>query len=159
MTVPNDVNPVALLGNYSGVSSRLVTVLEGITGYAGPGITVTYKIGCPLQGNKINPIDWASGVARYADVTVAVMGRDSTVEGEEGDAIFSDNYGDLSDLDLPREQIEYLRRIKEIGKPLVVVLLSGAPVCSPELEELADAIVNAWYSRPRRGERFGLVSL
>ncbi|ADN02334.1 glycoside hydrolase family 3 N-terminal domain-containing protein [Spirochaeta thermophila] len=157
VTGPNAANPVALLGNYAGVSSRLVTVLEGITGYAGPGITVTYKIGCPLQGNKINPIDWASGVARYADVTVAVMGRDSAVEGEEGDAIFSDNYGDLSDLNLSREQIDYLRRIKEIGKPLVVVLLSGAPVCSPELEELADAIVYAWYPGEEGGNAIARV--
>ena len=145
VTGPNATNLDALLGNYAGVSSTLISVLEAVVREAGPEITVTYKKGCPLSGKRINPNDWASGVSKYADVTIAVMGRDISVEGEEGDAILSPTFGDFEDLDLDEEQLAYLRRLKENGKPLVVVLMGGAPICSPELHELADAIIMAWY--------------
>jgi beta-glucosidase len=145
VTGPNATNCDALLGNYAGVSSKLRTVLEAIVEEAGPEITVTYKKGCPLAERRINPNDWASGVTKYADVTIAVMGRDISVEGEEGDAILSPTFGDFEDLNLNEEQLSYLRKLKESGKPLVVVLMGGAPICSPELHEIADAILMAWY--------------
>lgn len=145
VTGPNAANIQALLGNYAGVSSRLVTVLEGVTGEAGPGITVAYKVGVPLHGKKINPNDWATGVARYADVTIAVLGRDTTVEGEEGDAIFSDNYADLKELEITEEQLEYLKKLKSMEKPVIAVILAGSPVSSPELYEVADAVLYGWY--------------
>ncbi|MEM5948470.1 glycoside hydrolase family 3 N-terminal domain-containing protein [Spirochaetia bacterium 38H-sp] len=145
VTGPNAANVQALLGNYSGVSSRLVTILEGITGEAGPAISISYKVGVPLHGKKINPNDWATGVARYTDVTIAVLGRDTTVEGEEGDAIFSDNYADLKELEITEEQLEYLRKLKSMGKPVIAVILAGSPVSSPELYELADAVLYGWY--------------
>ncbi|AEJ18761.1 glycoside hydrolase family 3 N-terminal domain-containing protein [Gracilinema caldarium] len=145
VTGPNATNSDALLGNYAGVSSRLLTVLEAIVEEAGPEITVTYKKGCPLAERRVNPNDWASGVTKYADVTIAVMGRDTSVEGEEGDAILSSTYGDFEDLNLNDEQLSYLHKLKESGKPLIVVLMGGAPICSPELHEIADAILVAWY--------------
>ncbi|MEW6565268.1 MAG: glycoside hydrolase family 3 N-terminal domain-containing protein [Spirochaetota bacterium] len=145
VTGPNATNIDALLGNYAGVSSNLQTILEAVVKEAGPEITVTYKKGCPLAEKRINPNDWASGVTKYADVTIAVVGRDISLEGEEGDAILSSTYGDFEDLDLSDEQLTYLQRLKESGKPLVVVLMGGAPICSPRLHELADAILMAWY--------------
>ncbi|TCW62089.1 glycoside hydrolase family 3 N-terminal domain-containing protein [Treponema sp. J25] len=157
VTGPNATNIDALLGNYAGVSSKLKTVLEGIVEAAGPEITVCYKKGCPLAEKRINPNDWASGVTKYADVTIAVMGRDISVEGEEGDAILSPTYGDFEDLNLSEEQLNYLRRLKEGGKPLVVVLLGGAPICSPELHELADAILMAWYPGQAGGDAVARV--
>ncbi|WP_304223188.1 glycoside hydrolase family 3 N-terminal domain-containing protein [Gracilinema caldarium] len=157
VTGPNATNTDALLGNYAGVSSKLRTVLEGIVAEAGPEITVTYKKGCPLAERRINPNDWASGVTKYADVTIAVMGRDISVEGEEGDAILSPTFGDFEDLDLSAEQLEYLRRLKEGGKPLVVILMGGAPICSPELHDLADAIIMAWYPGQAGGEAIARI--
>lgn len=145
VTGPNATNIDALLGNYAGVSSNLQTILEAVVKEAGPEITVTYKKGCPLAEKRINPNDWASGVTKYADVTIAVVGRDISLEGEEGDAILSSTYGDFEDLDLSDEQLTYLQRLKESRKPLVVVLMGGAPICSPRLHELADAILMAWY--------------
>ncbi|MFH0759679.1 MAG: glycoside hydrolase family 3 C-terminal domain-containing protein [Bacteroidota bacterium] len=54
--------------------------------------------------------------------------------------------GDRYDLNLPRNQINFLKSLKkENEKPLIVVVTGGSPITMPEVDELADAIVWVWY--------------
>jgi beta-glucosidase len=133
----------ALLGNYYGINDRLVTVLEGIVGRAPEGTTVEYRLGCLLDQETRNPIDWATGEAKGADVTVAVLGLTGMFEGEEGESLLTAAQGDKETLDLPACQLEFLRKLREAGKPLVLVLTGGSPVIVPD--DLADAILWIWY--------------
>ena len=138
----------ALLGNYYGVSSRLVSVLEGIAARSdGPGaIKVSYSLSAyPTR----LPQALQLGESWGADVVVACLGIDGTIEGEEGDAVDSDQNGDRLRIELPLAQEQLLRRLREMGRPVVLLLFGGAPVAVDPT--LADAIL--WVGYP--GEEGG----
>jgi beta-glucosidase len=48
-------------------------------------------------------------------------------------------------LRLPENQLDYLQKMRANAKKLVVVLLGGSPIAIPEVHELADAVLFAWY--------------
>jgi beta-glucosidase len=128
------------------MSQKLVNILEGITSRVSAGTTVDYRMGALEYWESVNPIDWVTGGAREAEATIAVMGISQLLEGEEGESLASPSKGDRLDLNLPENQMKYLRALREgHDKPLVVVLTGGSPITMLELEEIADAIVWAWY--------------
>ena len=53
--------------------------------------------------------------------------------------------GDRTSLDLPAPQQRLLERIVALGKPTVLVLLSGSAVAVPWAHEHVPAILEAWY--------------
>jgi beta-glucosidase len=66
---------------------------------------------------------------RYSPVLtpIAVVGITSDLEGEEMDvAVPGFKGGDRTSLDLPKEEEDPLKAVKNTGKPLVVVLMSGS---------------------------------
>lgn len=141
-----------LMGSYYGVSSNLVTILEGITNTISLGSSLNYRSGAlPFQKN-INPKNWAPHVAAESDVTICVVGITADMEGEEVDAIASANIGDRVDLKLPQNQIDYVKEIAEWKKgPLVLVVASGSPVSLEGIEEHCDAILHIWYPGEQGG--------
>jgi beta-glucosidase len=71
--------------------------------------------------------DDAVSKARQADVVVMVLGISPLVEGEEMDVPFEGfRGGDRTDIGLPKQQETLLKEIKAVGKPVVLVLLSGS---------------------------------
>ena len=91
-------------------------------------------------------MDWSTDLAFEADITVAVMGLTSLLEGEEGESIASPYKGDRLDIGLPQSQVDYLKGLKKNNdKPLIVVLTGGSPMAIQEVHEIADAILFAWY--------------
>jgi len=134
-----------MLANYYGVNEDVSTVLEGIVGKVSPATKVQFRQGSLLDRPNVNPIDWYSGGAAEADVTVAVMGISNLLEGEEGASIASPDKGDRFDIALPANQVAFLRKIRENANKLVVVLLGGSPMAIPEVHDLADAVLLAWY--------------
>jgi beta-glucosidase len=70
-------------------------------------------------------VDWAVFESEKADVTLAFMGLDGSLEGEEGDALASKDKGDREDIGLPIGQLDFLSRMKERGAKLVVVLTAA----------------------------------
>jgi beta-glucosidase len=93
---------------------------------------------------------WTVGMAEKADVVIAVFGLDNAMEGEEGDVIASDYKGDREYIELPPWQLAYLRALKSRGKPVVLVLTGGSAIAFPE--DLADAVLYAWYPGEKGGE-------
>jgi len=142
---PHAANVDVLLGNYNGVSARLVTFLEGIMEKVSPACAVQYRHGCLSHAPNLNPVDWSVGEAGSADVIIAVLGLSPLMEGEEGDAIASASTGDRETIELPAHQTEFLRKLHATGKPVVLVLTGGGALAIPEEHELASAVVMAWY--------------
>lgn len=143
---PQANNSEVLIGNYYGMSKNLVNILEGITSRVSSGTTINYKQGVLDYRDNINPMDWTTGEAKIADACIAVMGISSLLEGEEGESIASADKGDRLDLNMPANQIDFLRKIREDNdNPLIVVITGGSPMTIPEVEELADAILWVWY--------------
>ena len=152
VTGPQAANAEALLGNYYGLSGNTVNFLDGIVNKVSVGTSVNYNLGQMPYQNNANPIDWTTDKAANAEACIAVMGFTGIMEGEEGGAIASPEKGDLVDARLPHAQIEFLKTIRSKGNnPLIVVITGGFPVIIPEVMELADAVIYAFYPGEQGG--------
>jgi beta-glucosidase len=164
ITGPTAASIDVLIGNYYGVNDRLVTILEGLAGQAQPGSQMTYRQGVLLDRDNVNPIDWASGEAKTADATIAVLGISGMLEGEEGESLASPSAGDRLDYNIPKNQIDYLRKLKKGNdKPVIAVITGGSPMNLATVQELADAVLLVWYPGEEGGNAvadilFGKVS-
>jgi beta-glucosidase len=88
-----------------------------------------------------------------SDAVVAVFGISNMFEGEEGETLSSTSKGDRMDLGLPAHQLEYLKKLRAMSKaPIILVLTGGSPISSPEVYELADAVIFAWYPGQEGGQ-------
>ena len=141
---PSAANPLTLFGNYYGISPHFVTILEGIGAKVSDkyAISLEYRPGCLQYEPNHTPGGGAYSGSR-TDLFIVVLGLDGSIEGEEGDTIASDSSGDRDTIELPPWQVEFLRRVKASGRPVVLVLTGGSAIAFPE--DLADAVIFAWY--------------
>ena len=52
---------------------------------------------------------------------------------------------DVADISLNKSQISLLKELKKLNKPVVAIGIMGRAYAIPEIEELADAVLIAWY--------------
>ena len=142
---PTAVSVTALLGNYYGFSPRLVTAAEGIIERAPEGCRVVYRTGCPLVGPVAPGVNYTFATAAENEITVAVLGLDPSLEGEEGDAVISPTGGDRDAIELPPAQLDFLLELRRHARKLIVVLTGGSAIAVPEVQDLADAVLQIWY--------------
>ncbi len=150
VTGPLAADNMALLGNYNGFSSNLVSPLEGIIGQAGADVVIDYSMGTQLtKSDKFHGFFQAQG----ADAAIVFLGFNLLLEGEDGDAMLSDHGGDRVHIELPENQIELVRRLREETdvKKLIVVISGGSAIACPEITELADAVLFNWYPGEQGG--------
>ena len=146
---PNADSIPALEGNYNGTSSRYVTFLEGIRRYCERyGIRVLYSLGCHLFKDRTSGLaqadDRLSEAAMYAeaaDITIACIGLDAGLEGEEGDTGNEYFSGDKTDLQIPESQRKLMSVLKKSAKKLITVIAAGSNLNVSE----GNAKVFAWY--------------
>ncbi|WP_259069883.1 glycoside hydrolase family 3 N-terminal domain-containing protein [Mucilaginibacter sp. X4EP1] len=164
VTGPNASNVDVLLGNYYGVNPQMTTILEGLASGISPASQMQYKAGILLDRPNANPIDWTTDDAKASDVTFLVMGISGMLEGEEGEAIASPNFGDRLDYNLPQNQIDFLKKLRNGNKhKIVAIVTGGSPMNLSEVQELADAVLLVWYPGEEGGHAiadivFGKVS-
>lgn len=152
MVGPMGSNTQSLVGNYNGLSPNFTTLVEGITRKVSPTTRIEYRPGVLLNTPNSNPIDWYSVQSREADVTIAMLGFTSTLEGEEGEAIASSTHGDNPTMKLPDSQMDLLRRLKNDKNPVVAVICAGSPVDLTEVLDLVDAVIYLWYPGEAGGD-------
>ncbi|MCM1302514.1 MAG: glycoside hydrolase family 3 C-terminal domain-containing protein [Lachnospiraceae bacterium] len=155
---PNANSRAALIGNYHGTSSRYITVLEGIQDAVGEDVRICYSEGCHLFKNKVenlsagpDRISEAAAVAKRSDVVILCLGLDESLEGEGGDASNSYASGDKADLLLPEPQRKLLEAMAEIGKPVVLINMTGSAMDLRYAHEHCAAVLQAWYPGARGG--------
>jgi len=146
---PNADSHPALEGNYNGTSSRYVTFLEGLRAYCRDhGIRLLYSQGCHLYKDRTSGLaqadDRLAEAAMYAeaaDVTIACVGLDATLEGEEGDTGNEYYSGDKETLMIPESQQRLMEVLEKKAGKLVTVISAGSALNVPQ----GDAILMAWY--------------
>ena len=146
---PNADSIPALEGNYNGTSSRYVTFLEGIRAYCkAHGIRVLYSLGCHLFKDRTSNLAQADDriaeaemYAEQVDVTIACVGLDAGLEGEEGDTGNEYFSGDKKDLLIPESQRKLLKALQKSAKKLVTVIAAGSSLNVAE----GNAKIFAWY--------------
>lgn len=165
ITGPNATSIEILLGNYHGVNPDMVTVLEGVAAAIAPQSQLQYRQGTLLDRPNANPQDWASPNAGNSDATIVVLGISGVLEGEEGESIASETFGDRLDYNIPENQLTYLQKIHDAAgdKPVVAVVTGGSPMNLEKVHELADAVLMVWYPGEEGGNAvadviFGKVS-
>ena len=154
---PTAASTTVLLGNYYGFSPRLVTLAEGILERAPEGCRVVYRTGCPLSSPMAPGVNYTYGTASENEVTIAVIGLDPSLEGEEGDTVASPTGGDRDRIELPAVQRDFLIELRKHARKLIVVLTGGSAIAVPEVHELADAVLQVWYPGCEGGRALAAV--
>lgn len=145
-----------LIGNYTMQNDYVVSLLDGITQYAGSQAKVEFAKGCglgmfdPKEGyqppslEKETPtIEQAVKLAADSDVAIVCVGGDTKSARE---AFYRPGVrGDRSTLGLLGNQKELVMQVLETGTPTVVVLMGGRPFSIPEIAEQPCAILNTFY--------------
>jgi beta-glucosidase len=146
---PNAASLDAMIGNYHGVSSKVVNFVEGITGAVDKATRVEYDLGADHNDTTHFGGIWAAG---NADVTIAVIGLSPVLEGEGGDAFLSQTGGDKKNLSLPAGDIAFMKALrKDVKKPIIAVITSGSDVDIAAIAPYADAVILAWYPGEQGG--------
>ncbi len=147
----------AQLGDYSHRSwdRQTVTLRKALEERYGDRIL--YAKGCAVAA----PAEDAGRIpelAEGADCIIAVMGDNSMFHGGIGwgdvnttNAVTCGEGFDTSTLQLPDAQKEFIKGLSKYGKPLILVLENGRPLCIGEECGLSDAVLEAWYPGEQGG--------
>lgn len=88
----------------------------------------------------------AVNAAKSSDAVLLFLGLSPNLEGEEMKVDLDGfNGGDRTKLVLPDAQIELIKKVQAVGKPTVLVLLTGSAVSFDWAREHVPAILQAWY--------------
>ena len=151
--------------HYGPQATETVTVYQGQKQALSPQAEVTWTQGCPHVDSRwpdseiygftptkeeLALIRQAVKAARRADVAVLVLGGNVRTCGENRSR---------TSLDLPPIQQLLVSEVKKTGKPLVVVLISGRPLTINQEEQLADAVLQAWYPGAHGGTAVAMALL
>lgn len=119
-----------------GEDADVVTVLDGIKNKLGSNVSLQYVQGCDFLAPSKDEFSLAFEAAKQSDVIIAVVGEKALMSGESRSRAI---------LRLPGQQEALLDTLRKAGKPLVVVLMSGRPLCLEKVDKQADALVEAWF--------------
>lgn len=145
---PKSTSSVALIGPHAGhvafgdyvffnASLNGISPLAGFQQHlasVGSSATVNYAEGCKLWSNDETGFAEAVAAAEKSDVAVVVVGTwslDQTLLWTPGTNATTGEHVDVSDLGLVGAQRALVQAVQAVGKPTVVVFVSGKPVAEP----------------------------
>ena len=126
-----------LLGSWCGhgKDTDVEMLYDGLTAEFGGDAELRYAMGCKPQGNDRSGFAGALDVARWSDVVIVCLGEMLTWSGENASR---------STIALPQIQEELVKELKEVGKPIILVLSNGRPLELNRMEPLCNAILEIW---------------
>ncbi|QRX64977.1 beta-glucosidase BglX [Dysgonomonadaceae bacterium zrk40] len=136
---------INLNGEWAGLGDRnnSVPILKGLTEkYKESAVKLIYAEGASIDETTPQRIADAVSAARRADIVIAAVGESFHWSGEAAVR---------TDIRLPEAQRQLLEALKESGKPIVLVNLSGRPLDLSRENEEMDAILQAWFPGTQGG--------
>jgi beta-glucosidase len=132
-----------MIGSWSGDgrAEDAVTLLSGIKNKI-PDATVAFAKGCEVLGDSQQGFDEAIRRAREAELTILAVGESADMSGEAASR---------TSLDLPGQQLELVKAVHKLGKPMVVVLMNGRPLSINWIAENVPAILETWFGGSQAG--------
>ena len=142
---------------YGPSAVEAVTVRQGIQNLLGSAVKVNYEKGCevvdehwpetevlpePLTTADQRQINEAVEAARSSEVAIVVLGDSSKTVGESASR---------TSLDLPGRQLELVKAVYDVGKPVVVVLLNGRPMSINWVNKYVPGIIEGWFPGAQGG--------
>ncbi|MBT8440746.1 MAG: glycoside hydrolase family 3 C-terminal domain-containing protein, partial [Gammaproteobacteria bacterium] len=111
--------------------------LHAINNLVGDDLDVRYVRAMENSRSKASDaFDEAVDVAKASDASILFLGEESILSGEAHSR---------ADINLPGDQAELVRRIRETGKPVIAVILAGRPLTLTNIVDHVDAILFAWH--------------
>jgi len=142
---------------------NIITMVEGISKL---GKQYGYQVNYFDAGDRSKEISdaniaLAAQKAAQADIMVLVLGENSFRHDWKRKTT-GENI-DRATLKLSGNQLQLANSIIELGKPVIVVYVSGSPIAEPELEQKVAAVLNTWESGTYAGQAtaeilFGIVN-
>lgn len=129
-----------MIGSWSAAGDRQtrpVTLVEGLQARRNAP-QITYAKGASYEIGNTDTSGFAEAIAaaQNSDVIIAAMGEKWDQTGEAASR---------TDLDFPGEQTALLKELKKLGKPIILVVMSGRPNTMQWAHDNVDAILHAWY--------------
>ena len=167
---PNADKKDVLLGNYNGLPSRYTTLLRGIQDGTDAKVIYArgsheYKDHAALHYTEEKPLNEAIIAAKHADAVIVCVGINPSMEGEESSATYGGwgSKGDKNTIDLPKCQTDLIKAIVEVGKPTILVNVSGSCINLSLADESCNAVIQCFYPGAEGGNAladiiFGRVS-
>jgi len=164
---PNANDVYHLLGDYTAAQSptRLTATIYQQIKHTFKKAEVVYAQGCEVRQieQQTELIDQAIAVAQEADVIVLALGGSSARNFEmqflkngavssKGINMDSGENVDVADLTLGGQQLTLLKRLSQLKKPIVSVLIQGRPYDLTEVTALSDAVLVGWFPGQQGGQ-------
>ncbi|GAB6991444.1 beta-glucosidase BglX [Paenibacillus pini] len=92
--------------------------------------------GCDIHSITQEQLEEALEAAQTADIIVLALGEDSSMSGEGGSR---------TDIRLPEAQLELVKHLQKLGKPIAAVIFNGRPLDLQGVFNEADAVLEAWF--------------
>ena len=122
---------------FDGDTQLSVTPLQAIRRMLGGNVEVRYVRAMDTsRSRQSDAFDEAAAIAGDADVAVLFLGEESILSGEAHSR---------ADIDLPGDQAELVRRVREAGKPIIAVIMAGRPLTLTNIIDQVDAVLFAWH--------------
>lgn len=131
------------LGGYSNAEGKAISILDGLQQRAGSSLSIRFEKGY-APDSSADHLSRAVDLVKNSDATIVVLGEDLSIVGEGKDR---------ANLDLSEPQMQLIRTVRGTGKPVIVVLCNGRPLCIDWVAANIPAIVETWFS----GEKGGLA--
>ncbi|MBO7481769.1 MAG: glycoside hydrolase family 3 C-terminal domain-containing protein [Bacteroidales bacterium] len=127
---PNANDTLMPLGNYNGTPLHTSTISEGLS-------------------QRFSMVETATN----ADIIVYAGGLNPQLEGEELPIdIPGFHKGDRTRIELPENQVDEIKQLKKLGKPLVLLLCSGSAIALENIIDETNAIMVCWYGGEDMGK-------
>ncbi|MCP4299521.1 MAG: glycosyl hydrolase, partial [Gammaproteobacteria bacterium] len=122
---------------FDGDRELSITPMHAIHTLVGHDVDVRYVRAMDNSRSKANgAFDEALEIAHDSDVVLLFLGEESILSGEAHSR---------ADINLPGDQAELVRRVREAGKPVVAVIQAGRPLTLTNIVDDVDAILFAWH--------------
>lgn len=93
--------------------------------------------------SKSEMLDEALNVAKNSDVIILALGESAYQSGEGGSR---------AEPRLPSHQVELLKELKQVNKPIVLVVFAGRPLILDDVLNDVDSVIYAWFSGTMSGK-------
>jgi len=110
-----------------------VTLVEA---FEKAGIDYVTVKGCDAIDPDLKDIETAVRLVSACDLIILTLGETRDLSGENNNRAY---------LDLPGAQLDLLRAMKGLNKPIVTLLFNGRPMTIPETVESSDALLAVWH--------------
>lgn len=145
-----ELNSVALIGPltdapyqqlgtwiFDGDPELSVTPLNAVQSLVGQDVDVRYVRAMENSRSRASEaFDEAARIAGESDAAILFLGEESILSGEAHSR---------ADINLPGDQAELVRRVREAGKPVIAVIMAGRPLTLTNIVDNVDAILFAWH--------------